>query len=240
VLPSNEFPLCPRVNYAPKPPSPSSIRSTIINSSLVDLNPSFIHILNKGFNFSLVPHHTRSEDILCSIESITYHLSTHEAEQIRQECSRILRLSKLPKPNLSKEEFQSICNLNDNPNIIILKFDKGNAILVMNTSNYEPRMHNLLYSFSYKPLSKNPINIITNLVTKAIKSSSLDPSVQKHLIYRNPQTPRIHGQPKIHKKDIPLRPMVSIIDAPTYALAHFLANKLRTFIGKTPSFIKDP
>jgi hypothetical protein len=47
------------------------------------------------------------------------------------------------------------------------------------------------------------------------------------------------GQPKIHKKDIPLRPIVRTIGAPTYALACFLSDKLQSFIGKTPSFIKD-
>jgi hypothetical protein len=67
----------------------------------------------------------------------------------------------------------------------------------------------------------------------------LDPSIQKCLIPHNPQTPRIYGQPKIHKKDIPLRPIVSAIGAPTHALACFLVDKLQSFIGKTPSFIKD-
>jgi hypothetical protein len=77
------------------------------------------------------------------------------------------------------------------------------------------------------------------MVTKSMKASSLDPNIQKHLIPHNPQTPRIYGQPKIHKKDIPLRPILSAIGAPTHALYFFLANNLQSFIGKTSSFIKD-
>jgi hypothetical protein len=127
----------------------------------------------------------------------------------------------------------------NNHDIIILKVDKGNATVIMNTSDYDAKILDLLSSSSYKPLAKNPLNTITNLVTKAIKASSLDPSIQKCLIPLNPTTPRIYGQPKIHKKDIPLRPIVSAIGAPTHALARFLADKLKTFTGKTSSFIKD-
>jgi hypothetical protein len=108
--------------------------------------------------------------------------------------------SKPPKLNLSKEQLHSIRRLNDNPDIIVLKADKGNATVIMNTSDYDSKILDLLSSSTYKPLAKNPINTITNLVTKAIKSSSLDPNIQKCLIPHNPQTPRIYGQPKIHKK----------------------------------------
>jgi hypothetical protein len=41
-----------------------------------------------------------------------------------------------------------------------------------------------------------------------------------------PWNPKIYGQPKIHKSDIPLRPIVNAIGAPTHALSHFLAEKL--------------
>jgi hypothetical protein len=88
---------------------------------------------------------------------------------------------------------------------------------------------------TYKTLAKNLINSITSLVTKTIKSSSLDPNIQKYLIPHNPKTLRIYGQPKIHKKNLPLRPIASVIGDPTQALACFLVDKLRTFTRKTSS-----
>jgi len=163
----------------------------------------------------------------------------HEVEEIRQECGQILYRSKPPKPKLTKENFDSICRLNENRNILILKVNKGNAPVIMDSSDYDSKMLDLLSTSTYKPLAKNPINSITTLVTKVIKSSSLDPTIQKHLLPHNHQTPRIYEQPKIHKKGIPLGPIVSAIRAPTQALSRFLANKLQTFVGKTSSFIKD-
>jgi hypothetical protein len=158
---------------------------------------------------------------------------------LRKECGRILRRSNPPKPNLTKEQFTSIHSLNDNPSILILKVDKGNATIIMNTVDYDAKMLDLLSSSTYKELHKNPINTITKLVTKSIKSSSLDLATQKRLLPHNPQIPRIYGQPKIHKKNIPLHPIVSTIGAPTHALSFYLANKLQSIFGKTSSFIKD-
>ena len=52
-------------------------------------------------------------------------------------------------------------------------------------------------------------------------------------------TPRIYGVPKIHKANIPLRPIVDTIRSLTYFLATFLASLITPLVGKTDSFIKD-
>jgi hypothetical protein len=67
----------------------------------------------------------------------------------------------------------------------------------------------------------------------------LDPTIKKCLITHHSLTTRIYGKPKIHKKYIPLRPIVSAIGSPTYSLLFFLPDKLVSFMGKTPSFIKE-
>ena len=43
--------------------------------------------------------------------------------------------------------------------------------------------------------------------------------------------PRLYGLPKIHKPDIPLRPIVSFMSSPTYALSKFLASLLSPCVG---------
>jgi hypothetical protein len=111
--------------------------------------------------------------------------------------------------------------------------------VIMNSYDYESKLFDLLSSSTYKTLAKNTINTITNIVTKAIKYSSLDPTIQKHLIPHNPQTPRIYEQPKFHKKYISLGPILSAIGAPTYSIARFLVDKLQAFI-KPPLLLKIP
>lgn len=100
-------------------------------------------------------------------------------------------------------------------------------------------MKNLLSSSSYKIIPKNPLNSISQLVSKNTKASCIPISIQRKLIRQATQTPKIYAQPKIHKPDIPLYPIVSDIGAPTHALSRYPASKIQQFVGSTPSFIKD-
>ena len=51
--------------------------------------------------------------------------------------------------------------------------------------------------------------------------------------------PRIYCLPNMHKKDTPLRHIVSVINSLTYELASFISSTLQPLVGKTSSFIKD-
>ena len=44
-------------------------------------------------------------------------------------------------------------------------------------------------------------------------------------------TPKFYGLPIIHKSDVPLRPIVSFIGAPTYCLAKFLVGILSPLLS---------
>jgi len=46
-------------------------------------------------------------------------------------------------------------------------------------------------------------------------------------ISTNPLPPRLYGLSKVHKPNIPLRPIVSAIHSPTYNLSRFLAQTLQ-------------
>ena len=53
------------------------------------------------------------------------------------------------------------------------------------------------------------------------------------------QAPRLHGQPKVHKPDIPLRPIVSFIGSPTYALSKKIVKILAPLVGNTESHVRN-
>ena len=44
----------------------------------------------------------------------------------------------------------------------------------------------------------------------------------------------------MHKQNIPLRPIISNIQSPTYHLSKYLINLLKIIVGRKDSFIKDP
>ena len=46
-------------------------------------------------------------------------------------------------------------------------------------------------------------------------------------------SPKFYGLPKIHKPDVPLRPIVGSQCSPTYNLAKYLAEILKPLVGKS-------
>ena len=44
----------------------------------------------------------------------------------------------------------------------------------------------------------------------------------------------LYGLPKIHKKDVPLRPIISNCNSPTYRLSKYLAKQLSPLLGTFP------
>ena len=48
-----------------------------------------------------------------------------------------------------------------------------------------------------------------------------------------------YGLPKIHKPGIPLRPIVSFVNSPTYAISGYLARILSPVIGHTDYTVKN-
>jgi hypothetical protein len=68
-------------------------------------------------------------------------------------------------------------------------------------------------------LTMDPTNKIKRQTTSLINKSDIPEEVAKKLIPHASAPPWLYGLPKIHKKDVPLRPIVNCIASPTYALA---------------------
>jgi hypothetical protein len=100
-------------------------------------------------------------------------------------------------------------------------------------------MDHLTNNESYKKLEKYPSNKVIKEVSWVINESSLDEGLKKKLTPRNCLVPQVYGLPKIHKDNIPLRPILNTIGSPTYLLEKFLANRLKPLVGLTSSFVKD-
>ena len=49
----------------------------------------------------------------------------------------------------------------------------------------------------------------------------------------------IYGLPKIHKADIPLRPIVACIDSPSYTFSKCISSIISPLAGQSDSYVKD-
>ena len=112
----------------------------------------------------------------------------------------------------------------------------------MNKDDYTSKIRNLLDQDDYKITKGNPTNRFTNSIKKTLEdilqTNNISLELAKNLIPKNPTIPQIYGLPKIHKTEVPLRPIVCTIGSATYNLAKEINRILFPLVGKTDSYVK--
>jgi len=159
-------------------------------------------------------------------------LPVESAEEARQETVRIINVP--PNPEITtRTERATLRNLKNNSEITILPADKGNATVILNTTDYKQKINTLLEDSSYSRLTKDPTESTERKATKLLKKSTLSEEICIQLSPSGSRPPRLYGLPKIHKEGVPQRPIVSNTGAPTFQLSKHLAGLLRPLTGKT-------
>ena len=70
---------------------------------------------------------------------------------------------------------------------------------------------------------------------RLLKTKRITKEIYNYLTPSNCRTPRFYGLPKIHKPNMPLRPIVDFRHSPTYNLAKYLSNLLKKLTIEHPS-----
>ena len=90
------------------------------------------------------------------------------------------------------------------------------------------------------PVKKDPISPLErnmNSMLLSLKwSDRLPDGVYSYLRSSGGSTPQLYGLPKVHKQDVPLRSIVSLVSSPTY---RFLANLLAPVVGQSCSHVRN-
>jgi hypothetical protein len=140
-------------------------------------------------------------------------------------------------------ELKAVKSLRLNKDIRILQADKGNCTVAFDKSKYKENLNTLRESGVYEPLSKDPATKVERKTKKLLSKHKITlPIDLKHklTLYHSkpPHLYDLYGLPKIYKPNIPLRPILSFISSPCYALAGFRHKILIPPAGKSKSFIQ--
>ena len=106
--------------------------------SLKTLSESQINVLQKGFKFAIAPFQIPTLDFVSGVE-----FGLRQVEDVaqvviaRSKVTEILKTAKPPKSNLSKEEKMALQQLKSDTTIKILKANKGNLTVVMDSFVYK-------------------------------------------------------------------------------------------------------
>jgi hypothetical protein len=181
-------------------------------------------LLTKGLDFRPTPRQVPTVDYITATEkaAISIGTNTAAAADLRNTINHILKNPKPYTSNLNREEIRALTDLRKIPNITILPADKGRATVVMDTSQYLRKMtphttgnpSNLL-------LPVDPTTEYKEALTKTLQPlSDIDYTLFKQVRPTREVTPRMQGQPKVHKPpddqgQYPFRPIVSGRDSIT-------------------------
>ena len=190
-----------------------------------------------GPNFTVTPKILPYKEFITVTEIACQSLKPTDAEDLRAEISRILKQSRKPKTNLTKK-FKAIKELKSDREQIILTADKGVALVVMDKNDYIRKMKELLDdSNMFKPLNTDPTmkqkNKLINILRRIKTEAKLEDAIYRRMYPTVASSPKLYGLPKIHKKNNPLRPIVSSRGSATYGVTKELAKILKPLTANT-------
>lgn len=216
----------------------------VINLSPYTPDEEEAKVLSRGVNFNTEAPPEPGK-VICAVERAVGQLPSEVRQEARTRAIGVLSGLRrhCARLHLSVAERQAIRSLRNNSSIAILPADKGNATVLLDSSDYHTKMLALLEDQqTYAPLARDPTSRLQSklqeLLTRLFK---LVPPHHKGLYYRllctNGSAPAIYGLPKIHKPGVPLRPIVDFSRSPLYRLSGYLHQVLSPLAGKTPTHV---
>ncbi len=216
----------------------------IFNFSTHILTPAQKKLLARGLNFSIPPKRLLEHDYLAPFELLYRSISSLPVfsgdQRLLKTRLKDIALSSFhgynasPAPRvLTRSETTALKELSAVPDLIIQKPDKGNSVVLLNRRDYVSKMHEILSDTSkFQKVQVDPDKDLNKIFSVENRVKKVLDSASKHGVFTEPEYKRLcpsgsrpgrlYGVGKIHKPGCPLRPILSAIGTPTYALAKFL------------------
>ena len=142
---------------------------------------------------------------------------------------------------LDRDHMKTLNELRKNQDIIISRPDKGNGVVILDRSDYIAKMMTIL-SDREKFECIGDVDTCDNTLQqeRALQAFLLRHHKAGHISQQDyarirpvgASRPRMYGLPKIHKPGGPLRPILSMVNAPQHELAKWLATLLDPVLQK--------
>ena len=119
---------------------------------------------------------------------------------------------------------------------MVLTADKGVTLVVMDRCDYIKKAKELLEDTNtYRTIQTDPTSRLKNKLVNILKKIKAETGMQENTyrkMYPTGVSPqKFYWLPKIHKKNIPLRPIVSSIGSVSYGVAKELARIIKPLMG---------
>nr|XP_022909888.1 uncharacterized protein LOC111421016 [Onthophagus taurus] len=222
----------------------------VTNMSKTPFNQNEMNLLEKGLKYSIYKT-TNLRKTALELEAATRGLP--KEEEIHKTLQQILmkeetKITKRKKKNNEKTEkkrkneektLKTIKEKIEKNDLIFTKGDKSAGLVILDKINYIEKTEKFLNDNNFIKTLKNPTNSFHEKVKKIINNSKTTLTKYgrnvRSIIPMNPKIPRLYALPKLHKQNMPIRPIITSIDSSTYKISKFLIDIFKTNINFQPT-----
>jgi hypothetical protein len=214
----------------------------VINLSKHTLNEAQKRLLARGPGFSVAPKKFPLIEYITAVEAASVFLGPDTKAEWKNKIASEIKKSQKVISNITPSESQALVDLRKNENIMVLAADKGRAMVIMDTEDYNKKMHEHLDDGPYKKLDTNPGPKMEKELRKLVRGVE----ELKHVIPEPPKsgtvqslykTPHIRGAPKVHKAGVPLRPIVNTRGSALQPLCKYMVTILKPLVNNSSTSI---
>ena len=182
--------------------------------------------------------------IIANIEPVLGKMPQKSANNARFRITNLLRDARLPPCNITPEECKALKSLKMSSDIYVLPADKGRATVILDRVDYDRKLQEMLNDQkTYRKLKKDPAPALERRMNSRLlalrRLNILPKELYDRLRSSGGHTPLLYGLPKVHKTGVPLRPIVSFVNSPTYHLSKYLSRVLSPLVGHSQSAVRN-
>ncbi|XP_071050953.1 HEAT repeat-containing protein 1 homolog [Onthophagus taurus] len=218
----------------------------VTNLSNIQFSTDEWNLLNKGHKYAIKPQLQDTAKLAIDLEVAANKIPGEE--NLRKELIEILKKKEKEKVpdnqnNNNKQEINTLRKIKykiRSNSLTITKADKNAGIVILDKNIYNSKTLEFFEQNNFVELNKNPTTAFHNKVKKQIKTSQEFLKEQNITIYNlipmNPKIPLAYSLVKLHKQNLPIRPIISSLDSSTYKISKFLLQIFKNDIQFKPKY----
>ena len=217
-----------------------------INNTNVTFTKNEKDLLNKGLHHNIkYPNNSNTiKSITLDTETGIQQTNTENQDEIRHTTKNTIKQIKKQHEHTTIEHkiAKQLKEKAETHNITYLKADKGNTTVIMNKEDLHKKITNFINENNIKELQSDPTTTYQNITKQTINNSihMIQNTEKRFLKQIHPTAPNLNAQPKIHKDNIPIRPIINYIKAPAYKLTKHIDKTIRQILNiKNDSHIRN-
>lgn len=220
---------------------PHTFHQRVVNLSNVQFSNSEFSLLEKGLKYNMQPALSKKPLESLAVDSEIAIVRGKKDEGVKHQVALHIKQS-LSSSNMLPNSgdvgiYRSLKNKVDRNDLVISKADKGNTVVILDRNSYDQKVTDIIQGSDFQQLVSDPTKVFSSELKHMTENVSyIEPNSLKYVVPMNPRAPMLYGLPKIHKINVPIRPVVSYIGAPAYGLSKHLNYLLKSRSNFHPKF----